>query len=194
MARHLLPFRLRPVDRLFERGKRMRALRLQVAELVGEDVVLEVGCGRGRNAAACADGYLGIDVDAEAIADAQRDVPHRRFLVWDLVAQGPVPGEFDTLLLSMTVHELGVAERVLEEVLSVPRRRVLVVDYDPALGGWLRLREGALEMGKLGRFGRLDLVGIHQRRGWRLHGTAPFADMFRWWEFRVDDEAAADYR
>ncbi len=195
MARPRLPIRLRPLDRLFERGPRIRALRRQVADLVGDDAVLEVGCGRGRNADACAEGYLGIDIDAEAIADAERCHPLRRFRVWDVVAQGPLPGEFDTLLLCLTVHEVDRPARLFEEVLGMPRRRVLVVDYDPALGGWLRLREGALEMGRLGRFGRLDLVGIHQRRGWRLHGTAPFADMYRWWDFRVGgDETVPDPR
>lgn len=168
----------------FESGPRTRALRRRVAEMVGGLCVLEVGCGFGANFPLCGSGYLGFDVDEDAVAVARRRHPMGDFRVWDLVEQGPPAGTFDAALLCLTLHEAGRPDRLLEEVLAPSWRRIIVLDYDPAMRGWLLVRESLLEWGKLGPYRRMPLVQLCDRAGWRLHDTGPVGGLFRWWDFR----------
>jgi len=154
-----------------------------VAELVGDDRVLEVGSGYGDNAPSCAAGYLGIDTELPSVEIARRAHPQREFMAWNLRTQGPVPGEFDAVLFCLAVHELTDRDAVLDVAIDQARRRVIVADYDPGLGGWLRIREGLLEKGKLGRYLRFDLPGHLARRGWTLAHTEAIDEAYRSWVF-----------
>lgn len=178
------PLRCRlALHRAHERSPGTRRLRDHIPQLVGDDRVLEVGCGYGDNAPACAAGYLGIDTELPSIERARRWHPGREFMAWDLLDQGPVPGEFDAVLLCLAVHELTDRDAVLDMAVAHARHRVIVADYDPALRGWLRLREGLLEKGKLGRYLRFDLVGHLALQGWAQARTEPLDDVYRWWVF-----------
>ena len=171
-------------DRAFESGPRTRALRRRVAEMVEDSAVLEVGCGFGANQPLCGPGYVGIDVDPAAVSEARRRVPGGTFLTWDLADRGPPAGRFDAALLCLTVHEASRPDRLLEEALNPAWPRLLILDFDPNLRGWLLLRESLLERGKLGPYRRLKLVDLCQRAGWRLRDTGPVGGLFRWWDFR----------
>lgn len=180
-------FRLRirlAADRAFEAGPRTRALRRQVSELVHGASVLDVGCGFGANQPLCGPGYLGIDVDEAAVEVARRRNPAGEFRVWDLLEQGPPPGRFDAALLCLVLHEAERPERLLEEALEPSWSRLLVIDFDPALSGWLLLRESLLEWGKLGPYRRMPLTDLCARAGWRVHETGPVGGLFRWWDLR----------
>ncbi len=171
-------------DRAFESGHRIRALRRRVAEMVDGLCVLEVGCGFGANYALCGPSYLGVDVDEAAVEVARRRFPVGEFRVWDLVERGPPTGDFDAALLCLTLHEASRPDRLLEEVLAPSWRRLIVLDYDPALRGWSLVRESVLEWGKLGPYRRMPLVQLCNRVGWRLHDTGPVGGLFRWWDIR----------
>ncbi len=183
MSRLRLSLRL-AADSAFEAGPRTRALRQRIAELARDSAVLEVGCGFGANFPLCPRGYLGIDVDATAVDVARRRHPAGEFRVWDLLEHGPPPGRFDAALLCLTLHEAERPSRLLEEVLDPAWPRLLVVDFDPALRGWLLLRESVLEWGKLGPYRRMPLVNLCERAGWRMRDTGPVGGLFRWWDFR----------
>jgi SAM-dependent methyltransferase len=159
-------------------------LRRRVTELTDGLAVLDVGCGFGANHPACGPGYLGIDVDATAVEVARKRYPSAEFRVWDLQEQGPPPGRFDAALLCLVLHEAERPARLLDEALDPGWSRILVLDFDPALRGWLLVRESLLEWGKLGPYRRLPLVESCQRAGWRLADTGPVGGLFRWWDFR----------
>ncbi len=177
------PLLQRALHGLLERSGHARRLRRQVADLVGPARVLEVGCGRGENASSCAGGYLGIDPSTAAVSEARRRFPGREFMIWDLVRQGPVPGEFDALLLCMVLHELDDRETVLDAALPHAGSQVIVLDYDPAMGLPRRLGPELLERGRLAGYLGFDLEGILARRGWRLAGGAALDPVVRWWVF-----------
>ena len=145
--------------------------------------MLEIGCGRGENAAACGPGYLGVDADESALQAARRRHTDRTFQHWDGTTSVP-GGPYHTVLMCLVLHELGsMREQVLEQALSLAGERLVVLDYDPAVRGWLRARESLLEMGKLGPYLSFDLLTFVTRRGWRLAHSEGIDDLYRWWEF-----------
>jgi len=174
------------ISRRFERDPTVRRIRRIVAErTAGTPDVLEIGCGFGANGEWCQGEYVGVDVDAPTVAVAQRRLPDCRLLVWDVERDGDVPGApFHTVLLCMTVHELGGRrDAVITRAGEMASTRLLVIDYDPGLRGWSRVRESLLEMGKLGEYTRFDLVGFLSALGWRVGATEAIGDIHRCWEF-----------
>jgi len=183
----LIPTRYRLLlHRRHERSPAVRQIRRVVADRLGHEVdVLEIGCGYGENGAQCLGDYVGVDIDPEAVAVARRQTPGRRFFTWDVVRDGDVPGApFHTVLLCMTVHELGARrEAVLARSAEMASERLLIVDYDPGLGGLLRLYESALEKGRLGGYLRFDLAGFLASVGWRLGTTERIGERHCCWEY-----------
>ena len=182
----LLPTRCRLLlNRGFERDPAVRQLRRVVTERLEDCDVLEIGCGFGANGARCRGTYVGVDLDPSAVAAARSNAPDRWFLTWDVVRDGDVPGApFHTVLLCMTVHELGAErEAVVTRAAHMAGSRLLVVDYDPDLRGWPRLREAVLEMGKLGGYLRFDLDGFLTGLGWQVVSSERIGDLHVCWEY-----------
>lgn len=104
--------------------------------------VLDFGCGEGflldkmleRNVSL--DGYVGIDLRQDAIADAKNRHPDRQFLVEDLFSWPPEECYFDLVLASQVLEHLFEPERYLKRLVSLSRRDLLLtVPYEP----WFQL-------------------------------------------------------
>ena len=94
--------------------------------------VLDLGCGPGRlcpHVPGAA--YVGLDIDAAAIAHARRRYPAMRFILQDATVDGP-PGPFDIAVLSGLLHHLDddAAQRTLALVAARlrPGGRLITLD------------------------------------------------------------------
>ncbi len=136
--------RLAPLYRLFEwilwlpRGIRSRAV--QKLELQHGDIVLEVGCGTGRNLPYMQDAVgpggriLGVDLSEKMLARSQALCERRGWNNVTLVRTNALdyraPGKLDAVLLSLSYSVMQNREQVLSHVWSQLRTggRVVIVD------------------------------------------------------------------
>lgn len=136
----MLPLWLRRrIHDLQEKRAIVRRARSRIGELIGDDRVIEIGCGFGPNAAACRGNYLGIDMNPEAVREAQRRYPAKKFLCGDVTSITSAASGYDTVLFCAVLHEIPDPKSALETVIHAGIRRILICDYDPELRGWLRL-------------------------------------------------------
>src|SRR6476661_2658092 len=77
----------------------------------GKGKVLDVGCGPGTNAEIFEGwDYVGVDLNAQYIADAQRKYPNKRFVHGDATALGLAGEKFPVILINSLMHHLNDSE------------------------------------------------------------------------------------
>ena len=111
--------------------------------------VLEVGCGDGSLLRALPNKEVtGIDISADQIALAAKNVPHGRFLVGAGEAF-LLPEKFDVIIISDTLNFVADAQRVLEQALRVSHSRTrLIVNFHNTL--WRPIRSISESLGLVG--------------------------------------------
>ena len=162
----MLPCSVRAAASSFrERSVKVREARQGIARALGDDPVVEIGCGFGANARYCRGPYLGLDVDEAALRVARKRHPGRDFL-HESVGDGPLESIPPwTVLLCAVLHEIQDREHMLTVLSERGHRRILVCDFDPDLGGWLRLWMRVFEPGAATYWGN-DPVASLRRSGW----------------------------
>jgi len=153
--------------------------------MVGDQSVLEVGCGFGFNAVLCTGPYLGMDIDAEMVGLARRLYPDHEFIAGSsavLCRQSNPPQRFSTGLLSLILHEAEDRAALLREMTGLCGRLV-VCDFDPRMSMPRRLGVSLMEESSIASYWRFDPQTPLRERGWALAGTGPISPEFRWWEY-----------
>ena len=94
--------------------------------------VLDVGCGKGRNARYFDEGYTGIDIDATAIAEARQKHPTKRFEMMSAAKLELPANEFDLVVSTAVFHHLDdqtliSALREMKRVVK-PGGKILITD------------------------------------------------------------------
>lgn len=163
---------------LFELHPEVRRMRRHLSRRVGRHDVLEVGCGFGVNAALCQGPYLGIDPDREAIEQARRRLPGRRFGDTTELEPG-----HHTLLLSLVLHETEQRRELLQQLARLEPRRLLIYDFDPRLRGLARLRVNLLEEQAIHSYWGFDAELLLRPLGYTLAEGGALGPRIRWWEF-----------
>lgn len=96
-----------------------------IAERAGDQPILELGCGGGRDSATLADAgrsVVGIDLSAESIERAKSRVPLARFHCQDLRQAFPLPAGIGVVLASLSLHyfdwaaTIGIVERIRQQL------------------------------------------------------------------------------
>jgi SAM-dependent methyltransferase len=93
--------------------------------------VLELGCGPGTNAHLFADcEYLGIDINREYVAKAQRLFPHHRFVAADVLTYDFTAGTYDWILVNSFLHHIDDAQvrAIFASIARIRAARVLILD------------------------------------------------------------------
>ena len=169
------------MNNVWERLPKVRALRRQVAELVGTDSVVEVGCGIGNNAFYCRGVYMGVDPDEKKIALARSYYPGKQFFTGRLHEVDFSVAQYDAVLMVLALHELPERERIVREVMESGCRRMLVFDYNPSMGRWGRWRLKLIEPPEVESYWTFDLAGLAKQAGWRVR-SGSINKLFSWWE------------
>lgn len=136
----MLPMFLR--RKLYDLQEKRRIVceaRSRIGKLVGNDPVIEIGCGFGPNAKYCKGPYLGIDISPDAIREAKRRYPIKDFLCGDVETIKSHLSGYSIVLFSAVLHEISDYEGTLSIVAGAGFNRILICDYDPELHGWLRI-------------------------------------------------------
>ncbi len=164
-----------------ERDEIIQTFLLEYVEPDGKDV-LEVGCGAGRITALLSDwaaSWVGLDVDAGRLAEAEARVPGVAFIEGDGEALDFPDGSFDVVLFSLSLHHMD-AEAALWEAHRVlrPGGRVVVLEPVPFS-----------EAGRVCAHFRDDEGAHEQAQRAMAEGPLPVArrDLFRT-EWVFDDE------
>jgi SAM-dependent methyltransferase len=160
----------------------IRAARARIGELIGNDRVIEIGCGFGPNADYCKGAYLGIDISPDAIREAQRRHPARAFICGGVDTVTDKASGYDVVLLCAVLHEIPDYVGALNAVAESGIRRIVICDYDPELRGWLRLWMGVFEPAARRWWGcrpSLLLPGPE----WSIRNGS-ITRSLPWWEFR----------
>ena len=175
-----LPARCRYYSfQLYELHPEVRAMRQDLGHRVGDHSVLEMGCGFGHNARRCQGPYLGVDPDADAVAEARRRNPTRSFGA-PADADGEEP---HTVLFCLVLHETEERERLLNQAADLGASRVLIYDFDPQLYGVDRLRVSFLEEQAIRSYWGFDPASALGERGYVLAKEGSVGTRVRFWEF-----------
>lgn len=169
--------------RMFERDRAVRRLRRHLSARAGAQSVIEAGCGFGFNADQCAGSYTGLDLDPDVVLVARRARRGGTFLVADAVDPEVEPRPRHTALLCLLLHEVEPRGPLLAAMASRARERLLVYDYDPALGALERIKLRLMEPPAIESYWDLDLPGEVAPLGFRLLNTESIGGQFRCWEF-----------
>ncbi|MEQ1929938.1 MAG: class I SAM-dependent methyltransferase [Parvularculaceae bacterium] len=104
--------------------------------------VLDFGCGEGFLAeklierGVALDGYVGVDLRAEALADARRRLPGLRFVEADILVWPETSARFDLVLASQVLEHLPNPEQFLARLCEAcSGRLILTVPHEP----WFQL-------------------------------------------------------
>ena len=174
-----LPTRYRYYSiQLFELHPEVRAMRRDLTHRLGDQSVLEIGCGFGANARRCRGPYLGVDPDADAVAEARRRNPDRRF-------GSPADAheaDAQTVLFCLVLHETEQREALLNQAADLAPARVLIYDFDPRLGGVNRLRVSLLEEQAIRSYWGFDPAGVLAGRGYSPTDGGSIGSRIRFWE------------
>ena len=122
-----------------EKQEKIRKARAGIGGLLGTDHVVEVGCGFGANSSYCKGPYLGTDIRPDAIREAKRYHPDKHFLCCDVQKHTRLYSACHTVLFSAVLHELPDYKDMINSVMQDHISRILICDYDPELGGWLKI-------------------------------------------------------
>ena len=176
-----LPARCRYYSfQLFELHPEVRAMRRDLGRRVGSHSVLEIGCGFGHNARRCQGPYLGLDPDADAVAEARRRNPDRRFgAPADAASE-----DAHTVLFCLVLHETEERKRLLIQAADLGAQRVLIYDFDPRLTGVDRLRVGLLEEQAIRSYWGFDPARVLEERGYVVASSGAVGSRICFWEFR----------
>ncbi len=158
---------------------RVREARTRIAELVGSQGVLEIGCGFGPNADYCLGPYVGIDIDPEAIQEAQRRHPTKRFLCARFDSHIKELKGLETILLCAVLHEMPDRNDVLHRLMKSEIRRIVICDYNPNLRGWLRWWMAVLEP-EAKHWWHCDPVAVFPASEWSIEG-GQLTPSLLWW-------------
>lgn len=183
-----LYFLTAPVYELLPSLRKVR--RLAAVRLAKATNVLEIGCGIGGNARRLPGRYLGVDLDRRLLAQAKRRAPGKDFRQLDAAMLDAPDRGYDSILLTLTVHELRNREAVLHAATRLAAHRILIVDYAVDLPGRTRRRLAWFESPELADYWALDLPGFFHNRGWRLAVDGRISRLFHFWEFHRSDEPA----
>jgi hypothetical protein len=178
----MLPmFIRRMIHDLQERRRIVREARTRIGELVGNDPVIEIGCGFGPNSDFCGGAYLGIDVSHDAVREAKRRHPTKHFLCGDIMTAVDEAAGYNTVLLCAVLHEMADFADVLGEFTHTGIHRILVCDYDPELSGWLRLWMNLFEPDAR-RWWGCDPGLLLPQSEWSFR-SGQITHSLLWWEF-----------
>ncbi len=128
-----------------ERRRIVRKARTRVADLIGDESVVEIGCGFGPNSEYCKGAYLGVDISLDAIREAEKRYPTKDFLHGDVATAKDAATGRNTVLFCVALHEMSNYADVLNAFTETGIHRIIVCDYDPELRGWLRFGMNLLE-------------------------------------------------
>jgi len=165
-----------------------RVRRLVAARLADAAGVLEIGCGIGGNARLLSGDYLGVDLDRRLLEQAERRSPDKHFQLQDAATLDAPDRGFESVLLTLAVHELHGREEVLRAAARLAARRILIVDYAPDLPARIRRRLAWMEGPELTGYWELDLVEYFKSLGWRIKAGGRVGRWYSFWEFRRSDE------
>ena len=175
-ARHL-------AARLFERDRAVRRLRAHFSRMAGARSVIEAGCGFGFNADHCAGSYTGLDLDSTVVKVARRVRRRGTFLVADAANPSVEPRSRHTALLCLLLHEVDPRSPLLAAMAGRAQERLLIYDYDPALGALARLKLAAMEPPSIESYWTLNLPREVAPLGFRLMRSESIEGQFRCWDF-----------
>lgn len=166
-----------------ERSARVREARKTIAVALGDDPVMEIGCGFGANAGYCRGPYLGLDVDEAALRVAKKRHPRRDFRRGGFERLPRDLSPTMTVLLCAVLHEIRDRERALTVLLERGHRRIFVCDFDPELSGWLRLWMRVFEP-DASSYWRKDPVACLREKGWTVKESR-LTPALRVWDARA---------
>jgi hypothetical protein len=179
----VLPVLLRRrIHDLQEKRRIVREARTKIGELIGNDPVIEIGCGFGPNSDYCKGAYLGIDISHDAVREAKRRHPTKDFLCGDITTAKDVVSGYNTVLFCAVLHEMSDYEGAMSAFIHASIHRILVCDYDPELGGWLRLWMNLFEPDARRWWGCQPSLLLPESE-WSLR-SGQITRSLLWWEFR----------
>ncbi len=156
--------------------------RFKISALIGSDSVIEIGCGFGPNTNYIQGAYLGIDSNPDAIQEAKRRYPTKDFLCKDVMAVKEEASGYNTALFCAVLHEIPDYKGALNAVIRAGVRRILICDYDPELGGWLRFWMDRFEPEAKRWWGCQPDLFLPESE-WSLR-MGQITRSLLWWEFR----------
>ncbi len=173
------------VARTWELLPGVRGLRRAVATALGEERVLEIGCGFGMNAPHLRGRYAGWDVDEKMIAKARELHPDGRFVAGDVGEHVDDLAGAPTVLFSLVLHELpgDIRERLLDAAAQIAAGRILVFDFNPEMSPFQKRLTSLIEEESLQSFWDFRLADFLAARGWSLHETREINRRFCMWRF-----------
>ena len=122
-----------------EKQGHVQKARAKIADLVGADDVLEIGCGFGANSEYCQGSYLGVDIRADVIREARKNHPAKKFMYRDHQEIANLPVKNKTLLFCAVLHEIPDYCSIIQQFILNQTSRIFICDFNPALRGWLKL-------------------------------------------------------